>query len=400
MPRVNPDILRWARETAGLDLEIAAKKVELGDARGVVGSDRLSALEAGDGEPSRALIVRMAKQYRRPLLTFYLAQAPRRADRGQDFRQVQNPSPDQEGLLDALVRDVLARQDLLRAAILEAEAIGELAFVGSTSADDPIDVLVAKLRAALQLSMADLRAAGNVDAAFGLLRHRIESAGVFVLLLGDLGSHHTAIGADSFRGFAIADRIAPFVVINTNDSRAAWSFTLLHELTHVWLGQTGISGGIPRAGIERYCNEVASEFLLPASELREIRDLRHDDIEALAAQITAFARPRNLSRTMVAYRLERVELISQAEWNALRNIFRAHWIATRDQRREDARESEGGPTYYVVRRHRLGQALLSATAQLMAGGSLSTVKASQVLGVRPTNVGPLLSGIVPSARAS
>lgn len=66
MPKVNPSILRWARETAGLTLEDAAEKVGLAEARGVAGSDRLAMLEAGDSEPTRPMLVKMAAQYRRP----------------------------------------------------------------------------------------------------------------------------------------------------------------------------------------------------------------------------------------------------------------------------------------------------------------------------------------------
>ena len=58
-----------------------------------------------------------------------------------------------------------------------------------------------------------------------------------------MGNYPSAIDVDVFRGFAIADNIAPFVVINDNDSIPAWSFTLLHEVVHLLLGQTGISGG-------------------------------------------------------------------------------------------------------------------------------------------------------------
>ena len=73
MPKVNPDIMRWARETAGLTLEEAAAKLKLNQARGVSGADRLAALESSDEEtePTRSLLTRMAKQYRRPVLTFY-----------------------------------------------------------------------------------------------------------------------------------------------------------------------------------------------------------------------------------------------------------------------------------------------------------------------------------------
>ncbi len=65
MPRVNPDILRWARETAGFDIDEAARKLGLREARGVGPRDRLGALETGEAEPTRPLLLKMAKQYRR-----------------------------------------------------------------------------------------------------------------------------------------------------------------------------------------------------------------------------------------------------------------------------------------------------------------------------------------------
>ena len=54
--------------------------------------------------------------------------------------------------------------------------------------------------------------------AFALLRSRVEAAGAFVLLKGNMGNYQSVIELDAFRGFAIADHIAPFVVINDNDS--------------------------------------------------------------------------------------------------------------------------------------------------------------------------------------
>ncbi len=76
----------------------------------------------------------------------------------------------------------------------------------------------------------------------GYLREGAEKARAFVLLMGNLGNHHTGLDARALRGFAFADPIAPFVVINKNNSRAAWSVMLLHELAHLWLGQTSVSG--------------------------------------------------------------------------------------------------------------------------------------------------------------
>ena len=87
-----------------------------------------------------------------------------------------------------------------------------------------------------------------------MLRAKVESAGVFVLLIGNLGSHHSALGLEAFRGFALADPIAPFIVINDQDAKAAWSFTLLHELAHLWVGATGVSGQFTEGQLERFYN--------------------------------------------------------------------------------------------------------------------------------------------------
>jgi Zn-dependent peptidase ImmA (M78 family) len=118
---------------------------------------------------------------------------------------------------------------------------------------------------------------------------------VFVLLLGNLGSHHTNIDAEVFRGFAVADPLAPFIVINDQDARPAWSFTALHELAHLWLGATGVSGQSLEAQIERYCNDVAGEILLPTAEVtRVLAGLRRLPLPEAIETVTQFANQRNI----------------------------------------------------------------------------------------------------------
>src|SRR3546814_6821871 len=72
MPRIKPSILKWARESAGLSLEEAAPKVGINDARGQSGAERLLALETAEGDVSRPVLLKMAKVYRRPLVSFYM----------------------------------------------------------------------------------------------------------------------------------------------------------------------------------------------------------------------------------------------------------------------------------------------------------------------------------------
>jgi hypothetical protein len=107
----------------------------------------------------------------------------------------------------------------------------------------------------------------------GYLREGAEKARAFVLLMGNLGNHHTGLDARAFRGFAFADPIAPFVVINKNDSRAAWSVMLLHELAHLWLGQTSVSGYDGEGEAERFCDAVAARFMLDPHQLSHLEVL-------------------------------------------------------------------------------------------------------------------------------
>ena len=393
MPQVSPEILRWARETAGLTPEEAVAKLAIKDARGTAAVDRLRALEEGENPPTRAMLSKMAKQYHRPLLTFYLSEPPRRENWGRDFRgPTADRSPRDEALLNALVRNVQARQGLLRSAMLDDDDdLAPLSFLGCATIDTPVERLVDDMWETLGLQLRDFRSARNPDEAFRLLRSHAEQAGVFVLLMGNLGSYHTELGVEVFRGFALADEFAPFVVANPKDSAAGRCFTLVHELAHLWLGEPGISGGDPMNPVEVFCNNVASSFLLPDKELAGLRGPDQYDVDGWARAISEFARPRNVSASMVAYRLHRRARIDRETWLGLRGLFRSRWLEARKRQRRQLEGSDGGPTYGVLVRHYLGSGLVELTFRLEASGSLTVTKAGRVLGVSPRNAHAILA---------
>lgn len=392
MPVVKPSILRWARESAGLSLEDAAAKAGINVARGVSGADRLLALETEESQVSRPVLLKMAKIYRRPLVSFYLDEPPARGDRGEDFRTLPDRHTGSEPLVDALVRDIRSRQAVVRALQVEEEEAEPLPFIGSMSRNDGVGPVLASIRQVLGLDLAAFRAQGSADAGFALLRSRVESVGIYVLLIGNLGSHHSAIDVDAFRGFALADPIAPFVVINDQDAKTAWSFTLLHEVAHLWIGATGVSGGHFEGAVEQFCNDVASSFLLPQRELDQLLVTRTTDLEEATRLVTEFAAERLVSRSLVAYRLFRADKISERTWRALTDAFRVQWLQSRAAQRERARGMDSGPNYYIVRRHRLGAALLNFVARNMSEGVLTPTRASKLLGVKPRSVHTLLTG--------
>lgn len=197
---------------------------------------------------------------------------------------------------------------------------------------------------------------------------------------------------ETFRGFAIADPIAPFIVINDKDAKTAWSFTLLHEMAHLCLGATGISGAFSDVAIEQFCNDVAGEFLLPKGELNAIQLKHNQSVEEAITIISEFAEARNLSRSMVAYKLFRMEFISRKSWQILDSKLRELWVQEKAKSKRIT-NSETGPNYYIVRRHRLGKAILEFASRTISSGALSPVKAAKILGVKPRSVHPLLIDI-------
>ena len=185
-------------------------------------------------------------------------------------------------------------------------------------------------------------------------------------------------------------------MINDQDAKAAWSFTVLHELAHLWLGQTGTSGTDSENKIERYCNDVAGELLLPANEVRQFAPGLNLSAAAIAERIGPFAQAHRVSGAMVAYKLYRTGMIGKSTWAALDQRFKDEHLQRRQREAEKKREAEGGPNYYIVRRHRVGRALLGLVRRSLDDGTITYTKASTVLGVKPRSVERLLS--LPGAR--
>jgi Zn-dependent peptidase ImmA (M78 family) len=390
---INHTILAWARETAGFSLEEAADKLGLTSSSRGTGSEKLAALEAGVKAPTVQQLERAAAVYRRPVITFYLDTPPARGDRGEDFRTAPGSvTPRDNGILDALLRDLRARQQLLRAMLEDEDEARPLRFVGAARVEDGPARVAATIRAALQVSEAEQRGATGPEALFNLLRAACEQQGVYVLLLGDVGSHHSDIGEDVFRGIALADDVTPFIVVNDNDAKPARSFTLMHELAHIWIGASGVSGPLKSLSvniIERFCNDVAGEFLLPSASLDDNSSLRTLSIEMVLNATQRMADAWNVSQGLVTYRFLRQGWIRQGMAGELFGLFAERWRGEKQRSRGDS--GGNGPGYYIVRRHRLGTALIKAVRRGLLGDTLTHTKAAKILGVNPANVGPLLA---------
>lgn len=391
---INPAVLRWAREQAGLSLDEAAQRAGIADTQKKTAGKRLEEWETGEETPARTQVANLAKTYFRPVLTFYMRAPPAQAEPIHDFRTLADQPVDEDGtLLQALVRRMRARQqEVIELLNDEAEGVAPLPFVGRFQTPTSPAVVAADIRQVLDFDFEAQRALRDRDALFRVLRQKAEEAGVFVLLQGDLGSYHTAIEPEAFRGIALADPIAPFVVINSNDATAARTFTLVHELAHIWVGSTGISNLSPFAGreeapnLEAFCNRVATEFLMPKDIFLEVWG--RVQVQGQRQSVEGLAKEFSISRAAAANRLWKLDQIDDDEWWGLYRTYQAEW----QRHRERQRKSDGFVPYRVTKRSQLGSALIRTVLGAVDAGAITYTRASRILGVNAKNFDGLRAG--------
>ena len=129
---------------------------------------------------------------------------------------------------------------------------------------------------------------------------------------------------------------------------------------------------------------LASEFLLPAVDFEDFQ-LSNFEFENINDEIAHYAFSQKISSSHISYRLYRRGDIDKGLWTRLRDFYRQQWHDEREKERAKTRQQESGPSYYVVRRHKLG-ALVSLVQRLTYSGALTTTKAGMLLGVRPLKV--------------
>ncbi|WP_303839866.1 ImmA/IrrE family metallo-endopeptidase [Apibacter mensalis] len=144
----------------------------------------------------------------------------------------------------------------------------DLKFVGKFNVKSDYLEIVNDIRLTLNLKNNWASKQKDWEEALNVLINQIEDAGVIVTFNGIVGNNTTRkIDVSECRGFVLVNKKAPFLFINASDAKAAQMFTLIHELAHVWLGESAgfnnqnmIPSNDP---IEVLCDKVAAEFLVP-----------------------------------------------------------------------------------------------------------------------------------------
>jgi Zn-dependent peptidase ImmA (M78 family) len=304
---VEPALLRWARERAELDIAQLSKRFP-----------KLREWESRTVQPTLKQLEAFARVTHAPVGYLFLPQPPVENIPIPDFRTVDNahiahPSPD---LLET-VYICEQRQEWYRDF---ARAAGEAAlpFAGSFTVRAAIGTAAAAIRSALQFDVERRRTLPTWSEALREFIAQADELGILVMCSGIVGSNtHRKLDPQEFRGFALADPLAPVIFINGADTRSAQMFTLAHELAHVWLGQSALSDAdaryVPDQAVERWCNGVAAELLVPIDMLRQ----EYHDGEDLATETNRLARRFKVSTLVILRRIHDAGGLTREElWEA------------------------------------------------------------------------------------
>jgi len=304
---VNPGMLRWARERADLETPALASRFP-----------RLVAWERGEAQPTLKQLEAFAKATHAPIGYLFLQEPPTETIPIPDLRTVGNkriahPSPD---LLETTYI-CEQRQEWYRDF---ARTAGEdpLPFVGSLRLAHEVVAAAATIREALGFDLDRRREILTWSDALRGFIAQADELGILVMCSGIVGSNtHRKLDPQEFRGFAMADLLAPVVFINGADTRSAQMFTLAHELAHIWLGQSALSDSearyVPDHEIERWCNRVAAELLVPLDVIR--REYREG--ADLSSEVNRLARRFKVSGLVVLRRIHDAGGLSREQlWEA------------------------------------------------------------------------------------
>ena len=327
---VNPALIRWARERAGLAHGALANRFK-----------KLPEWEAGETQPTLKQVETFARAVHVPVGYLFLTEPPEEAVPIPDFRTiagraVRQPSPN---LLDTIYA-CQERQSWYRDFARVAQQ-PEVGFVGSVTVETPPEAVAARMRETLGFDLAARRACPTWADALRLFIRRADAAGVLVMVSGVvMSNNHRRLDPAEFRGFALCDPLAPLVFVNGADTKAAQMFTLAHELAHLWLGASALSNNeaAPRPGVRReevWCNAVAAELLVPLAALRaELREA-----EALPQALARLARAFKVSTLVILRRLLDADWLDRGRFDAAwaQESARLHTLAQRG--------SDGGDFY-------------------------------------------------------
>ena len=312
---VNPEIVRWAREESGYDVERVASRL-------AVKEERVLAWERGERQPTQRQLESLARYLHRPLGIFFLARPPRLKPLATEYRrlpgvQVGHESPELRLALRAMIE---RRERALELLDELGEPVPRISLRARLS-DSPEDV-GARLRAASAITIDAQLAWATVGQAWAAWRASAESMGVLVF-------QFPRVPVEEVRGLALLRTPLPVVAINSKEGPDSRGFTLFHEIVHLMLAASREEAPAlderrtarEWMDVERFAEAAASHALVPEELLGRILSVEPSRKGWDVERVRGLARRARISPLAMATRLRSSGHMSWPQYHAWREAW-------------------------------------------------------------------------------
>lgn len=356
---VSPDVIRWARLSAGIPLEDAARGAHVDPAV-------LAEWEERDATPTARQLEQLADRYKRPVSVLLRVEPPAEPPMPVDFRRLPHG---RRGALSPESRLAIRRarrvQRVYRQLASDIDRAPQLAM---NLREDP-EAAAEFARGALGVAIESQLQWKSPDAAVRHWRVALESRGVLVLRL--------SIPVTELRGFSMPGT-PPLIAISNKDPHGAQAFTLFHEWCHLLLGESSLCrpnelSRVLRGDDEVFCNAFAGAALVPMHALTShpvFAQLEDDDVDVGTAA-TSLARAFSVSRFVVLRRLLVAHAVSHDEYGAV--------VGTWLQQPAPVRRSRFGPEPAVRAVSELGHSFVAAVLDAQQRGVIGETDVAEYL---------------------
>ena len=371
---ITAKVFKWARESAKMTEEIAASKI-------AVSVEKLQEWESGESYPTIRQAQTLAKAYRRPFALFFLPEIPSDFQPLQDFRKKGSKELSTSSIF--IIREIQQKQAWI-SDINEENGEDKVSFIGRYTINDNPEIVAKDILNTLGVNPLNYKTNNPIlewiDSA--------ESKGIFISRTSFI---HSRLKLDSkeLQGFAISDYYAPFVFINSDDWNAPQLFTLIHELAHLWIAETGISNDIEPSiekskeynPIELFCNKVAANALMPVDYIKNLESNVFDNSQ----EVFKSAKNIGVSSFALLFRALNLNIITLNNYKRLKvqadKDYR-DFLQREEQKKIKAKEKKGGPNYFLLQLNRNSRLFTQTVLDAFRGGSIEPTQASSLLNVK------------------
>lgn len=247
-----------------------------------------------------------------------------------------------------------------------------LAYIGKYSENTDYQIIVSDMRRTLRLDVEWAKNFKTFEDTLNHITEKIEDIGIIVNFNGVVENNtHRPIPVDECRGFVLVNSLAPFMFVNAADAKAAQLFTIVHELAHVWIGESAgfnneqlLPANDP---VERLCDMVAAEFLVPAESFNDLWNRQYTFI--------TLARYFKVSQLVIARRALDLGKISKSDFFAFYNQFMESFRMKKE-------EQTPGGNFYATARKRISVSFASHVNQAVKQDKILYRDAYKITGLK------------------